>query len=78
VDTEEINKNYNSDIFSPIDGHLIEICDKLAAYIEAYLSIKHGITSHYLEDGHRQIYKAFGNSGTSGLNTGMLFDYFKL
>jgi putative hydrolase of HD superfamily len=78
MDTDTINRQYNSDVYSPVDGRIIEVCDKLAAYIEAYLSIKNGVTSHYLEDGHKQIYRTFGNSRLAALNTGMLFDYFKL
>ncbi|MGE5612793.1 MAG: HD domain-containing protein, partial [Bacillota bacterium] len=38
--TEMINEKYNLDEFSPLDGRIIEFCDKFAAYMEAYLSIK--------------------------------------
>lgn len=48
--TEEICKHYNEDKFDAIDGEIIKACDELAAYIEATLSLKHGIKSHHLED----------------------------
>lgn len=78
VSTEKIGEYYNEDGFSPVDGSLIEFCDKFAAYMEAYLSIKHGITSKYLEDGHRDLYEKFGKKRIAGMDLGVLFDYFRL
>jgi putative hydrolase of HD superfamily len=76
--TEKINEFYNEDDFSPVDGGIIEFCDKFAAYMEAYLSIKHGITSQNLLDGHRQLYMKYCKTKTAGMDLGTLFDYFKL
>ncbi|MEN6315763.1 MAG: HD domain-containing protein [Clostridiaceae bacterium] len=78
VSSEKINEYYNEDIFSPVDGRIIEFCDKFAAYMEAYLSIKHGITSQNLQEGHRQLYEKYGKMKIAGVDAGMLFDYFKL
>lgn len=78
VSSEKINQYYNEDVFSPVDGRIIEFCDKFAAYMEAYLSIKHGIKSQNLEDGHRQLYEKFSKTKIAGIDAGMLFDYFKL
>lgn len=78
VSTEKIGEYYNEDGFSPVDGSLVEFCDKFAAYMEAYLSIKHGITSQYLEEGHRDLYERFGRKRIAGMDLGVLFDYFKL
>ena len=78
VSSEEINSSYNEEAYSPVDGQIIEFCDKLAAYMEAYLSIKHGISSNNLKDGHGQLYEKYCNSKVAGLDTGMMFDYFKL
>ncbi|MBU1487210.1 HD domain-containing protein, partial [bacterium] len=41
----KIDKLYNQDEYSPIDGEIIKACDNLAAYIEASLSLEHGIKS---------------------------------
>jgi putative hydrolase of HD superfamily len=76
--SDEINERYNDDLFSPVDGSIIEFCDKLAAYLEAWLSIKHGISSRNLLDGHRQLYDKYRDHKAAGLDTGMLFDYFRL
>lgn len=78
VSSDKINEFYNADDFSPVDGSIIEFCDKFAAYMEAYLSIKHGITSKNLEEGHAQLYKKFSKTKIAGVDAGMLFDYFIL
>lgn len=51
VSFEELNEAYNSDEFSPVDGKLVRLCDHASAFLEADISIKHGITSRHLEDG---------------------------
>jgi putative hydrolase of HD superfamily len=61
-----------------VDGGIIEFCDKFAAYMEAYLSIKHGITSKNLVDGHRDLYNRFARTNIAGIDAGVLFDYFRL
>jgi len=78
VSTEKINDLYNSDGFSPVDGNIIEFCDKFAAYMEAYLSIKNGITSKYLADGHANLYRRFARTKIAGVDMGVIFDYFRL
>ncbi len=78
VSAEKINELYNSDGFTPIDGSIIEFCDKFAAYMEAYLSIKHGITSTNLVEGHRDLYDRFARTRIAGIDAGVLFDYFRL
>ena len=78
VDSEEINSLYNRDEYSPVDGSIIEFCDKFAAYMEAYLSIKHGICTNNLLEGHKQLYEKYGNLKVAGIDAGMFFDYFKL
>lgn len=60
VPFEELNEAYNSDEFSPVDGKLVRLCDHASAFLEADISIKHGITSRHLEDGRNNtlsIYK---------------------
>ena len=73
----EINTKYNYNEFSPLDGKLIKACDKLTAFIEADLSIKHGITSKHLEEGRKNIYEDFKMKKVSGIDFGRLFKYFK-
>ncbi len=68
---------YNEDRFSPIDGEMIRACDKLAAFIEASLSIRHGIKSYHLEEGKELIYESYKDARPGGIDFGKLFDYFK-
>jgi len=77
VSFRELNSKYDSEDFSPVDGKLIKACDKLAAFIEADLSIKHGITSKHLEEGRKNIYEDFKSKKVSGTDFGVIFDYFK-
>ena len=46
---------YNQDIYSSIDGLALKQCDKLSAFVEASLSISHGIKSKELVNGKKQI-----------------------
>lgn len=78
VSSDEINKEYNKDKYSPLDGEIIKACDQLAAYVETFLSISHGIKSYHLEDGNRQLYKLYSNKVIAGINFGQFFSYFKV
>ena len=59
LDFKELDTKYNKNEFYPLDGKLIKACDKLAAFIEADISIKHGITSKHLEEGRKTIFEEF-------------------
>ncbi len=48
---------YNSDKYDVIDGLALKQCDKLSAFIEASLSISHGIKSRELLQGKKDIIK---------------------
>lgn len=76
ITIEDINKKYNKDVFCPVDGELIQICDDLAAYMEACLSIFHGITSRHLQGAKNGYYKNYNNKKISGINFGEIFQHF--
>jgi putative hydrolase of HD superfamily len=44
-----ISPDYDKDEYNPVDGKLIEVCDKIAAYMEAAMSEEYGITSKNLQ-----------------------------
>lgn len=48
--SNEINKKYNSNEFNPYDGELIKAADELAAFLEVWSSIRHGIKSNEMEE----------------------------
>ena len=54
--TEELQR-FNSDKYNAIDGRALKQCDKLSAFIEAVLSISHGIKSKELVNGKFEIIK---------------------
>lgn len=53
---DDIEK-YNFDKYDAIDGAALKQCDKLSAFIEASLSISHGIKSKELLSGKKEIVK---------------------
>lgn len=76
--SDEINRQYNMDVFQPIDGQIIRGCDHLSAYIEAYLSLKYGIQSDQLQTGHANLLAQYENKIIGGVDFGQLFDYFRI
>jgi putative hydrolase of HD superfamily len=68
---------YNDDDFSALDGRILKVCDHLAAFIEAALSIEQGIKSHHLEDGKSRLYQMYCGKTIAGIDFGQIFDYFK-
>ncbi|MGI6412110.1 MAG: HD domain-containing protein [Syntrophomonadaceae bacterium] len=76
IRSDEINNKYNEDKYNPLDGEIIKACDKLAAYLEAALSINYGIKTTQLSDGFKALYNANKHQKVAGINFGMLFDYF--
>jgi putative hydrolase of HD superfamily len=69
-------QSYNEDRYWAVDGEVIRACDKLAAYIEASLSIRHGICSQHLLDGRTKIYRENRDHHPGGINFAELFDYY--
>ncbi|MFP4391914.1 MAG: HD domain-containing protein [Desulfohalobiaceae bacterium] len=49
VTREQLLHKYNLDEFDPKDGYLLQVCDSLAAFIEAYTAMRNGITTDQLQ-----------------------------
>ena len=73
---DEITDEYNIDKFYPADGKLVEVCDKLAAYIEASLALRYGIHSGSLNKAKERLYEKFANIKIANLSFKEVFDYF--
>lgn len=54
---------YNEDKFNPIDGTALKACDRISAFIEATLSISHGVKSRELTEGKKEIIKKLKQNG---------------
>ncbi|OGP88898.1 MAG: HAD family hydrolase [Deltaproteobacteria bacterium RBG_16_48_10] len=75
LSTDEINEKYDSEVYHPLDGNMIFLCDKLAAYLEAVLSINHGINSRVLTDAKNKIRNKYMQIAIGGIPLGHLFEY---
>ncbi len=61
--------NYNKDIYNAIDGVMLKACDRLAAFIEAAISISHGVKSSELINGKKEtLLKLKENSSINGVD----------
>ena len=78
VSSDEINKKYNFDEYCAIDGEIIRGCDHLSAYLEAYMSIKYGVSSEQMQEGYHSIFSHYENRIIGSVDFGQLFDYFRL
>ncbi|ECO6982905.1 HD domain-containing protein, partial [Campylobacter jejuni] len=75
--------SFNENEFGAIDGKALKYCDKIAAYIEAGLSISYGVKSKELESGFLGMYEFFKENPTiDGVNffeiCESLREYFKI
>lgn len=69
----DLNKNYNENEYSPLDGELINACDQLAAFIEAKISITHGVTSKPLKEALTNMKEVWKSQKVSGNDFGQIF-----
>ncbi|MDR3243377.1 MAG: HD domain-containing protein [Elusimicrobiota bacterium] len=68
--------SYNDDKYNAVDGSLVNICDKLSAYIEVSLALEYGIKSETLINSQKAIYDAYFNSKKGDIDFKQIFDYF--
>ena len=72
ISLDEIGR-YNKNKYSPIDGELIEVADKLAAFAEAIISITYGVRSYELEDASKSIKKDWNDKKVHDVNVSKIF-----
>ena len=68
----EITKAFNRDPYNPRDGEIIEATDHYAAFLEAYLSLKNGITTQELGDAKNAIRKRYEGEVIGGIDFGRI------
>ncbi|MDD5021208.1 MAG: HD domain-containing protein [Endomicrobiaceae bacterium] len=73
----EISESHNNDLLAPTDGKMIEICDKLSAYIEVALSMSYGIHSDKMKESKNNLYAKYADIKIANLDFKKVFDYFK-
>ncbi|MCD8198704.1 MAG: HD domain-containing protein [Phascolarctobacterium sp.] len=76
---EEINAKYNigGKGYKPTDGTMLKGCDHLAAFMEGWLSIKHGITSSHLEEGVASLRQQYLGKTIGGINFSEIYAEFE-
>jgi putative hydrolase of HD superfamily len=62
IKTVKSLKNYNENRYNAIDGRALKACDRISAYLEAVISISHGVKSKELLEGKEQILKKLEKS----------------
>lgn len=73
----DIPEVYNQDSFSPVDGEVLKGCDHLAAFLEAWLSIQCGITSHHLAGVVKELPKQYAGKVIGGIDFGAIYEQFE-
>ncbi len=73
---EEGDRKYNDTQYRPVDGEIIRGCDHLAAFVEASLSIRHGVTSKHLDEGVERLYGLYRDRVIGRIDFGQTFRAF--
>ncbi len=73
--SNDLHKEYNQDEFAPRDGELIKVADHLSAYIEAYTSLRHYVSSSYLQDAIVELHIQYTTekSNVAGIDFGAIY-----
>jgi putative hydrolase of HD superfamily len=69
--------DFNDNKYNAVDGTLIEMCDKLCAYIEVSMALEYGIKSSNLIKSKQALYDKYSNVRKSNLDFKQMFDHFK-
>lgn len=64
--------HFDQDQFNPVCGEFLKFCDHLGAYLEAKISISHGISSTDLIQGSQNIYNLCSNKMIKDLDLGKI------
>ena len=72
VTLEQLQTKYNQDVFEPKDGELLKVCDKLAAFLEAYTATKNGIMNEHLYQAQFKIKNKYQNYLLGEVHVGAL------
>ncbi|MDR3256238.1 MAG: HD domain-containing protein [Endomicrobium sp.] len=69
-------EDFNDNKYNAVDGSLIEMCDKLCAYIEASMALEYGIKSLTLIKSKQALYNKYTGIKKNNFDFKQLFDYF--
>lgn len=75
-DINQLLTQYNHDKYMPVCGELLKFCDKLTAFLEARISIAHGVSSPDLVNGAKALYGDLLQKEILGVNIGLIVQDF--
>ena len=73
----DLTNEEGRDDMDPVDGRIVEVCDKLSAYIEAKESIRLGIHPTQLEEAALRLSDQFSGRIVAGYEASRLFGCFR-
>ncbi len=73
----DLTADEGRDEMDPVDGRIVEVCDKLSAYIEARESIRIGIHPAQLEEAALRLSDQFSKRVVAGYDASRLFGCFR-
>jgi putative hydrolase of HD superfamily len=68
---------HRGEVHKVIDGEILKGCDHLAAFVEAFLSLEHGISSKHLTSAIRDLKAKYTGRVIGGVDFGSIYDQFK-
>ena len=75
-DINQLLIQFNHDKYQPICGELLKFCDKLTAFLEARISIAHGVSSPDLVNGAKALYGDLLQKEILGVRIGLIVQDF--
>lgn len=75
-DINQLLIQFNHDKYQPICGELLKFCDKLTAFLEARISIAHGVSSPDLVNGAKALYGDLLQKEILGVHIGLIVQDF--
>ena len=76
VPERDMRERYNHDQYSPVDGTVIRACDETAAFMEAVLSVEHGIKSPHLVSFIKDFTERYRGRRVGGIDFGGIMEEF--
>ena len=68
---------HRGEVHKVIDGEILKGCDHLAAFVEAFLSLEHGISLKHLTSAIRDLKAKYTGRVIGGVDFGSIYDQFK-
>jgi len=75
--SDEISALFNEDLYDPRDGEIIKATDILAAFLEAHLALKNGLTSMEMENSKNNLKNEYRDAVIAGIRFGEIYADFE-